>query len=370
MSVRSRGSTFQVDFSFKSQRIRQDGFKSHDAATAWETQARAKLARGEGIETSTVGKAGEHCTTLKQLLHLTIARHWAGSKGESTTVKNAEDCVSFFGESLHPRKVSAAGIDQMIAHFLGRGLQNSTVNRKLAALSRMLTFAHSRGWIEQKPPMEKKPESQHRVRWFSDKEERLVVGYFQKIGQNSMADFIEFLIDTGLRLSEGLRLEEKDSTDGYVRVWINKADHPRSVPMTKRVKALVAKRLQALPAGETRVFWDLNVHRCEYLWKAMREQLGFQTDTQFVIHVCRHTFGSRLVQAGVSLQVVQQLMGHKTITVTQRYAHLAAANLVSAIAALNNGSSPISLADTSQVTSRAEVTPIQESVSQAMVRSA
>jgi len=42
-------------------------------------------------------------------------------------------------------------------------------------------------------------------------------------------------------------------------------------------------------------------------------------------HTLRHTFASRLVMAGVGLKEVQELMGHKTITMTARYAHLAPA---------------------------------------------
>jgi len=58
----------------------------------------------------------------------------------------------------------------------------------------------------------------------------------------------------------------------------------------------------------------LSYHFREACERAKLESLG--------PHVLRHTFGSRLVMAGVDLRTVQELMGHKTIAMTLRYAHL------------------------------------------------
>ena len=51
----------------------------------------------------------------------------------------------------------------------------------------------------------------------------------------------------------------------------------------------------------------------------------------FSWHCLRHTFASRLVMAGVSLKAVQELMGHKTIQMTARYAHLSPGHLQNAV---------------------------------------
>jgi len=48
-------------------------------------------------------------------------------------------------------------------------------------------------------------------------------------------------------------------------------------------------------------------------------------------HTLRHTFASRLVMAGVDLKTVQELMGHKTIAMTARYAHLSPEHKLSAL---------------------------------------
>lgn len=72
----------------------------------------------------------------------------------------------------------------------------------------------------------------------------------------------------------------------------------------------------------------------------MREALGMQHDKQFVFHVFRHTFCSRLVQAGVPIEVVQKLAGHETLQMTMRYAKLAPRNLTSAISVLERKEEP------------------------------
>ena len=51
----------------------------------------------------------------------------------------------------------------------------------------------------------------------------------------------------------------------------------------------------------------------------------------FTWHCLRHTFASRLVMAGVDLRTVQELMGHKTIQMTVRYAHLAPQHRLAAV---------------------------------------
>jgi site-specific recombinase XerD len=61
----------------------------------------------------------------------------------------------------------------------------------------------------------------------------------------------------------------------------------------------------------------------------------------FTWHCLRHTFASRLVMAGVDLRTAQQLMGHKTIQMTVRYAHLAPEHQMAAVERLCVASAPL-----------------------------
>jgi site-specific recombinase XerD len=62
------------------------------------------------------------------------------------------------------------------------------------------------------------------------------------------------------------------------------------------------------------------------------DKLRYSLDLQDVVwHTLRHTFASHLIQAGVDVSVVKELMGHRRIETTMRYAKLAPKNFASAI---------------------------------------
>lgn len=60
----------------------------------------------------------------------------------------------------------------------------------------------------------------------------------------------------------------------------------------------------------------------------IRAEMGFERNSEFVIYALRHTCASRLVNAGVDLQVVCRWLGHSSIQITERYAHLDPKKLV------------------------------------------
>jgi integrase len=75
----------------------------------------------------------------------------------------------------------------------------------------------------------------------------------------------------------------------------------------------------------------------------------------FSWHCLRHTFASRLVMAGVDLRTVQELMGHKSIMTTMRYAHLAPAHRANAVERLVTQTGPTGTATSTDATQ-----PLQE----------
>jgi integrase len=158
------------------------------------------------------------------------------------------------------------------------------------------------------------------------------------------APFLDVAVNTGLRRAELLSLEFTD-TDFESRVlrirnkpklgFHVKNYQERYIPLTTDAcEALLSLRAAKSPLTEF-VFHKSNGERWQDLSEGLdalvrRAKLD-RTSGPITLHTTRHTFGSWLALAGIPLRTIQKLMGHKSITTTERYAHLSRENLASAV---------------------------------------
>jgi integrase len=259
--------------------------------------------------------------TLSQLLELVYEHHWVEYKDGLKSYSNAKALVNLLGEDKNPDKLTTTAFDRLVKHLKKTGNKPSTINRKLSAISKVLTFAQDRGLIDFKPKIPFQPKSDNpRLVWFSHQEEQQIVEYLDKANPE-MSLFFQFLCDTGLRVSEALSLHPENIVDNCIHITQSKNGTERLVPLTNRLKESIE-----LP-------WSFTQRQLNYTWDKCRKDLSLRPE--LVIHSCRHTFCSRLVQAGVPITTVKELAGHKSISMTMRYSHLALANKVEAIEVLN-----------------------------------
>jgi len=130
---------------------------------------------------------------------------------------------------------------------------------------------------------------------------------------------------TGMRMSEQLTLEwnEIDLDAGAIHLDQTKNGTSRFVCLNSRALAIM-KMLYERSVGIGRVFI---AKRPDWFRDAVKKA-GIK---DFTWHCLRHTFASRLIMAGVDLKTVQELMGHKSITMTARYAHLSPEHRMAAL---------------------------------------
>jgi integrase len=210
-----------------------------------------------------------------------------------------------------------------------RGNSNGTLNRKVSALTKVLNTCKKRsGGLVAIPYVTRYREARGRIRFLSTQEEATVLALCTQWNKLDHRDVITMLVDTGLRTGELWRLEcrDVDLTHGLLSIWQSKNDNPRSLPMTSRVREIVTRRMQGLPTTG-RPFPFQNSWLGNSLWHKVKVAMGLQDDKQFIPYALRHTCASRLIQRGVGLAVVQAWLGHRTITQTLNYAHLAPASL-------------------------------------------
>jgi integrase len=200
----------------------------------------------------------------------------------------------------------------------------ATVNLELRMLKAMLRKAQAWGKLAEHPGKEVRPLKgiQGKTRFLSEEEEEMLLS----VCSPPLQRIVQAGLLTGFRRQEltSLRPEDIDFARGTVSVaaCYSKNGESRTLPLSPQLRAVLGEALAARGDAPTVFITDKG-----HPWKrsisdtfrraAMRaglEPLG--------PHVLRHTFASRLVMAGVDLRTVQELMGHKTIAMTLRYAHL------------------------------------------------
>jgi integrase len=219
-------------------------------------------------------------------------------------------------------------VDILIAEFRKKSNRNATINRKLSAMYKLLRKAERSGMIKRLPSYVRLPEKNGRIRFFTLEEE----GRFFEAMRARSEDHYRlclFLIDTGARVGEALGLKWGDLTRDRATFWITKSGRSRTIPMTARASDAVFSQMH--PVGP---FANIEYPRFLYDWNAVKKKVGLGDDKQIVPHILRHTCASRLVQAGIDLRRVQSFLGHQTIQMTLRYAHLATNDLDQCVAAL------------------------------------
>jgi integrase len=267
-------------------------------------------------------------TTLKDAIEITYISKWKNNKDATGTHRKALRILEIIG-NVPVGTITEETVDALIKTLEATGIEGATINRYQATLKTILK--------QLKQPAEifsPFKESKGRIRVVSREEETALLRLLratEKPVYHETADLVECLLDTGCRLSEMLDLlyQDIDFQSNHIRIWINKGDRPRSIPMTTRVKSILSAR-QENPLKP----FTITKYQADKCWALSRKQLGLEADTDFVIHSCRHTCASRLVNAGVDLYVVKEWLGHSTIKITERYAHLDPSKLVRAVEAL------------------------------------
>ncbi|MGB9892740.1 tyrosine-type recombinase/integrase [Thermodesulfovibrio yellowstonii] len=156
---------------------------------------------------------------------------------------------------------------------------------------------------------------------------------------NYLYSIVFTALNTGMRRGEILNLkwENIDLKNGLILLEKTKNGERREIPMNESLKTLFRQLYTQRRLDTDYVFINPNTGtRLTEFKRSFATALKKAGIRDFTFHDLRHTFASQLVMAGVDLRTVQELLGHKTITMTLRYAHLSEAHKREAVKALEN----------------------------------
>lgn len=224
-------------------------------------------------------------------------------------------------------QISYGEIQDYAARKTGK-LSAKSVNNHLTVLRRLLIVAKKRGLIEAVPEIEwlKVPKPDFDFLTF---EEAARLTTATEPGWSCM---VTTALKTGLRQGEllALRWEDVDLVVGVLRVrrsvtrgvvTVPKSGRGREVPLGDEVlAALKGERHLRGPLVFCTVDGRmLRKNECKHPLRRACKRAGLR---HISWHVLRHTFASHLVMRGAAMKVVQELLGHATIEMTNRYSHL------------------------------------------------
>ena len=281
-------------------------------------------------------RSRQQCLTLNQFFDQHYFPH--------AKVAKAQHKHDFSTYNTHMRLVlgdyllvdlKTAVLDVWVREQIVAGYQRSTINKHIYLMNRMLNLARSWGWIDfarDQQPIKRLTIGDHKQRFLSSDEIEALFKQCKRSTHPYLYLFVKLLLLTGARKGEALAVRWCD-IDFDKRVWTvprSKNGRSRRIVLnddaveTVLAAGTVAERFGLVVGGSAPVFQNPRTqgsYQSFYAaWYIARDAAGL-ADVR--IHDLRHTFASLLVNQGVSLYEVQTLLGHSSIQMTQRYAHLA-----------------------------------------------
>ena len=321
---------------------------SRRGAERYEREVRQALLSGtfgKETETGTATAAGTQDIPMFEAFAQEFIDSYARVNDKPSSVRSKEkilrvNLVPFFG-GMRLGEIGPRQIERYKAVKL-KTLRRKTINNHLTVLRRMFSLAQEWGVIESVPRVRWLKAERPEIRFLSFGEaERLLAVSRPSPQWHTM---ILVALHTGLRLGEliGLQWKDLDLKGGQLRVRRSvtdgiigtpKSGKARDLPLTPSVvKALRQHRHTLGPwvfCQEDGVL--LTDGQCKWPLYRAYDRAGVE---RMGWHPLRHTFASHLVMRGVPLAAVQKLLGHATIEMTMRYAHLSLSTLQQAVQVL------------------------------------
>lgn len=240
------------------------------------------------------------------------------------------------------KDVSAGDVRGWLAVRRQDGLGPRGVARAVSALRTFYQFMEKQGWVEnvsvrrvrppKLPPSVPKPVSISGAQALLEEAE--IMGSEAWVAARNVA-ILTLLYGAGLRISEALGLNRSALPLGEALVITGKGNKQRVVPILPEAREAIDAYVRLCPFGavkEDPVFFGARGKRLhprivQGLMQHLRRALGLPESA--TPHALRHAFATHLLAAGGDLRAIQELLGHASLSTTQRYTSVDETHLIS-----------------------------------------
>ena len=255
----------------------------------------------------------------------------------------------WFGAEKAMEGLRGKDVRAYIDRRIKEGVKPATINRELDILSAMINHAivHLEWQLPNPVRGRSLKEPDAVVRWITRAEAGRLIQEAENMKEGErLADFIALGLHTGCRMNEMLKLEWR-RVDWQNRLILlesddNKSARRRTVPINDVALSALKRRAGYAATycpGTPWVFAKRDGSRVVNPRESFKKACGRAGIENFRIHDLRHTCASWMVSEGVPLADVKEVLGHSSITMTEKYAHLAPHRARDALAKLQSQSS-------------------------------
>lgn len=337
MAVIKRGHKWHVSFRLGGKRIRKKSpLNTKSGAEAFEAQIRHRYIKGEPLFGESENKEK---ITFKEFAwmwfetYVKPSNKYSEMRGKRIIL--IKHLLPHFGKTPI-NEITNLQVEQFKAKKTQEGLTNKSINNYLGVFRKCLSDAVEWEKLEKVPKIKRLKARPAEFDFLTPEESRQLLNHAKGIWH----EMILLALKTGLRYGELRALKWEDINWDAKILTVNRTiyrgviDSPKSnkarpVPLIREVYLMLEKRKKKngyIFADENGKILEENKPR-RALWKAC-ESDGLR---RVGWHKLRHSFASHLVMAGASIKSVQDLLGHREIQTTMRYAHLTPEDLINAI---------------------------------------
>lgn len=228
--------------------------------------------------------------------------------------------IEYKGRNVDFDSINESWVHGFKDHLLNN-LKQSTARIYFLMFRAVLNKAMKRGVIKENPiykyEIENIPKDPPKIDFLNDTE--LTKLQETDIPNTEVKLAFLFSVNTGLRFSDVVALKWNDIIDvgGYRQVQLvqKKTKESITVPLNQKAESLINQK-----RVKTEKIFDINVNSINYWLPKWRERSGLSKHLHF--HMARHTFATRLLQRGAKIHEVSKLLGHSSISSTEKYLHV------------------------------------------------